>query len=161
MEFKDLSPYGFLPGQTEATVLNFGWLGSEIPAGRGVTDAALVERLKLYLPYRVAQTRGFHLCPFCPPPKLDEEMPGMLRSPLPQEIDGLFLGTAEIRIVGDGRIYAAPDLVVHYVAAHGYELPNEVAAAVRSGPPPGSDEYRRAVADCVDPEDLERWPSGK
>jgi hypothetical protein len=41
------------------------------------------------------------------------------------------LSSTEIRVVGrDGRVYAAPGLVCHYVAAHGYQPPQEFVEAV-------------------------------
>jgi hypothetical protein len=81
----------------------------------------------------------------------------MLERPISQEVEGHLLGSAEIRIPGKGKVYAAPDLVVHYVGKHGYQPPPEVVAAIRSGPPPGSTAYFEAVAYCVQPEDLARW----
>jgi hypothetical protein len=43
----------------------------------------------------------------------------------------LSLGSAEIRVPGSGgRIYAAPDLIYHYVEAHGYRPPDEFVEAV-------------------------------
>jgi hypothetical protein len=35
-----------------------------------------------------------------------------------------------MRVAGDGRVYAAPSLVHHYVIAHGYRPPDEFIAAV-------------------------------
>jgi hypothetical protein len=54
-------------------------------------------------------------------------------------------GSAEIRVVGVGRVYAAPDLIGHYVEAHGYCPPEEFIAAVLGGPEPGSAVWRTAL----------------
>lgn len=52
------------------------------------------------------------------------------------------LGVAEIRVFsGDGRVYAAPTLIYPYVAVHHYKPPDEFIEALRTGPPPSSQEY--------------------
>jgi len=52
------------------------------------------------------------------------------------------LGTSEIRIFGENDIvYAAPDLIFHYVTAHHYKMPDEVIHALRHGPCPPESEY--------------------
>lgn len=61
------------------------------------------------------QTRGFHTCEFCG---------GREKA----------VGNAEIRVPGEGRMYAAPSLVHHYVVAHGYKPPEEFIAAVMAFP---------------------------
>ena len=41
------------------------------------------------------------------------------------------LGSAEIRVKGkDGKVYAAPTLIYHYVAAHDYDPPKEFVEAL-------------------------------
>ena len=39
-------------------------------------------------------------------------------------------GSAEIRVRGANRVYAAPELVYHYVVAHQYKPPREFIEAV-------------------------------
>jgi hypothetical protein len=72
--------------------------------------------------YPVHRTRGWKECAFCagePPVEVDVDGE---RSPV---------GDAEIRVTGTGdRRYAAPTLIVHYVAAHGYRPPDEFVDAV-------------------------------
>ena len=42
-----------------------------------------------------------------------------------------FLGSAEIRVQGkEGKVYAAPTLIYHYVAAHDYDPPQEFVEAL-------------------------------
>ncbi len=54
----------------------------------------------------------------------------------------LKLGSAEIRVFGNGgKIYAAPNLIYHYVTVHGYKTPDEFVSALKEGPLPGSKEY--------------------
>jgi hypothetical protein len=41
------------------------------------------------------------------------------------------LGEAEIRVNGEGNvIFASPNLICHYIAAHGYRPPDEFMAAL-------------------------------
>ena len=161
MEYDDLSSYTHAAAYVHPGVLNFGWIGDGFEVRRSASVDHLAQHLVRYLPYRVARTRGLHLCPFCPPPEQeagDDAIWGMLERPVAQEVAGELLGSAEIRVPGsNGRVYAAPDLVVHYVAVHGYCPPEEVVHAILSGPAPGTDEYRRAVEHCVPPEDITGW----
>jgi len=54
----------------------------------------------------------------------------------------LKLGSAEIRVVGqDGTVYAAPDLIYHYVVVHDYRPPEEFIQAVMETPLPGTQEH--------------------
>ena len=42
---------------------------------------------------------------------------------------------------GTNRIYAAPNLIYHYVAVHHYSPPEEFVEAVLHGPNPPSEQY--------------------
>jgi hypothetical protein len=55
------------------------------------------------------------------------------------------LGAAEIRVIGETEIYAAPTLIVHFVAEHDYMPPEAFITAVTTGPPAGSPEHRALV----------------
>jgi hypothetical protein len=41
------------------------------------------------------------------------------------------LGDAEIRVPGEGKAYACPTLIYHYIVKHGYLPPDEFLEAVR------------------------------
>jgi hypothetical protein len=56
--------------------------------------------------------------------------------------DVLNLGTAEIRVFGNGRIYTAPDMIYHYITLHEYQPPDEFIAAVLASPDPSSEAYQ-------------------
>jgi len=44
----------------------------------------------------------------------------------------MHLGSAEIRVQGiDGAVYAAPNLIYHYMANHNYLPPEEFLGAIR------------------------------
>ena len=52
------------------------------------------------------------------------------------------LGSAEIRVFADGgAIYAAPDLIYHYMVVHRYKPPDQFISSLRNGPHPFSKEY--------------------
>jgi len=146
MRYPDLSPYSYNASFARPGLLNCGWLGDEIETS-AERDASAVDLLTRYLPFRVARTRGLHLCQFCPKPRPGgndetQRIPGLVERPTRQEIEGCLLGSAEIRVFGsDGVQFAAPDLVVHYVDAHRYALPRPVMCALLSGPQPGSKEF--------------------
>lgn len=55
------------------------------------------------------------------------------------------LGAAEIRVIGDEDIFAAPDLIYHYVADHNYLPPGEFIDAILNGPNPDSAEFRALI----------------
>lgn len=57
----------------------------------------------------------------------------------------MLLGHAEIRVFGDaGEVYAAPDMLFHYVACHGYLPPAEfVRALMSSALPPDAAYFER------------------
>lgn len=62
------------------------------------------------------------------------------------EIGGseVVLGSAEIRIVGEEEIYAAPDLLYHYIEAHNYAPPPEFIDALKTAKA-GSIEHRALI----------------
>ena len=67
----------------------------------------------------------------------------------PKTHERVELGWAEIRVFGDdGKVYAAPNMIYHYVTAHHYKPPDEFVRALRSCPCPPSDQYlvRMAMA---------------
>jgi hypothetical protein len=110
--FDDLTPYTYLhPEEEQPGTVNVGWLDRWHPFPVGETSAEFRARLQQLCLRRVKRTRGFHACDFCK---------GRARPH----------GSAEVRVPGAGRVYAAPELVYHYVAAHGYKPPGEFIAAV-------------------------------
>jgi hypothetical protein len=110
--FEDLTPYTYFHPEEEAPgTVNVGWLESDRPFPTGRTGEEFRARLGRLCERRVKQTRGRHLCPFC----TGRDRPG---------------SSAEMRVAGTDRVYAAPSLVHHYVVAHGYRPPAEFVAAV-------------------------------
>ena len=92
------------------------------------------------------------LLTYCHPAKTVCHTMGKRKSPFDNrhievEIDGetVTLGGAEIRIIGEEEIYAAPDLIYHYVVEHQYLPPKEFVKAVMEGPSADASEFRALV----------------
>lgn len=119
----DLSPYCYaLPDQKPLErVLAVGWLEKECPTG--TFPPALFEKLLAYYDrFAMRKCYGYHHCPFCP------EYPTRLWYGEKE----FALGSREIWlpfVSGDG-FYAAPDLMLHYCAAHHYLPPEPFLSAL-------------------------------
>ncbi len=112
--FADLTPYVYTPGNHPG-VVNVGWLDAAHPFKRGETPGAFREALERLVGQPMLKHRGYHHCPFCP------AAPGFP----PHR------GSGQVRVRGkDGVWYAAPAMVHHYVAVHGYRPPAPFIDAV-------------------------------
>jgi hypothetical protein len=60
-------------------------------------------------------------------------------------------GTKNLFVPGDQRVYVAPELILHYVNAHGYRPPQEFCEAAIACPAMRSAEYRRALISAGGP----------
>jgi hypothetical protein len=125
MYLSDLAPYTYLSGAADAGVLAVGWLDAEHEFSKGSVSEPILTRI-LALCFRpVNQTRGFHQSPFL--------KPAPLGYPVEYKRDKMLLGSAEIRVFGkDGKSYAAPNLIYHYVRDCGYLPPQEFLDALES-----------------------------
>jgi hypothetical protein len=115
----------YADGDLSGSIVWVGWLDKTVPFSTGGTDSTFLQKLLKLYRERTKQTRGYHLCPFCAKPEVG----------IPVEVDGLRIkmGSAEIHVKGSaGRIFVAPDLIYHYILAHGYRPPSEFIEAVRS-----------------------------
>lgn len=125
MYFPDLTAYSYIASQKHPDVLNIGWLESPHPFPRKKASEALLDALFESCLHRVNQTRGYYLCQFCDAPTSGLEVSRNGRN--------AWLGSAEIRVEArDGSIYAAPDLIYHYVLEHDYDPPQEFVEALFS-----------------------------
>lgn len=134
MYYPDLSPYPHeLPIEGYFT-LSVGWLSAKQPYTQGEVPELFVERLWIFCCNPFFYTLGYHNCPFCPGSSF-----GVLVQHGSEERR---LGSAEIRVLGGCNIiYAAPDMIYHYVIRHHYQPPAEFIQAVLDCPLPGSPEY--------------------
>jgi hypothetical protein len=141
----DLTPYGgCVDAEFGYEPLGVGWLrrkqdfatGNVTSTKPGTSSAEFSAKL---LPFchpdsTVCRQRKAMPCPICGE-TVEVEIDG----------EGVVLGSAEIRIIGDEDIYAAPDLIYHYVTAHNYKPPTEFVQAVAQGPDPDSIEFRALI----------------
>jgi hypothetical protein len=140
MYYVDLS---FYPNEAEAFVdgyltLSVGWLAAKQSYIQGEVSIAFVDRLWVFCCNALLHTMGYHKCPFC-----HSSTFGILAQHGQEERR---LGSAEIRVLGRNNvIYAAPDLVYHYVVDHCYCPPDEFVQAVLEGSLPGSAEYKSVL----------------
>jgi len=118
MYFPDLSPYQYNVPRPLGNVLNIGWLDAGHPFESASNQANLVEAITQWFPAaRVNPLRGFHICPFCGVRSRSEIIVNGRITPL---------GGTELWIrARGGTIYAAPDMIAHYVGSHHY-LPPQV-----------------------------------
>ena len=140
MRIPDLS--SFNPGSEEHRVHNtvaIGWLSSTNQFAKQEPSGDLIGHLVRFCKVKFVPTRGYHECELCQDP---------LDGPVPMEEGGglIWLGSAEIRVIGNAKIYAAPDLVYHYVVAHSYKPPDEFTDAVLTGPQPTSPEFQKLLS---------------
>jgi hypothetical protein len=145
MYFSDLTTYTYLADAAQPIldsappVLNIGWLDNGHTYARGEPSAVFLARLWTFCHSPVNNTRGFHECPFC---NLDPQAYLAMR----QDDEEINMGSGEVWIFGgNGRAYAAPSLIYHYVVSHHYLPPEEFIEATLESPLPGSSEYNEYV----------------
>jgi len=102
-----------------------GWLGAEHPFTRGTVSKEFYSRLQELMARRFepVATAGVHRCELC---QFDAPAAG----------GNLFVPDGE-------RMFVAPELIVHYIAAHHYQPPEPFIRAVMQCPTPGGMDYRR------------------
>jgi hypothetical protein len=133
---KDLSRYS----NDDANLLNVGWLDRNEIFPRGETSQEFRDALTEHIRYSVVQTLGRHRCNLC------SDAGHEVRIKLAG--GGLIhLGSCEIRVFAEnGIIYAAPNLVYHYVMDCEYLPPEPFVEAVIKSPRPPSDDYIALLA---------------
>lgn len=120
--YEDLSTYEYT--EADGPMKNIGWLAPPHPFTTGDSPGWLLPGLLLLAEDLECVMRGVHDCEYC-----EVESPVRFRFGPSGKV--ISVGTGEIRVDGrDGKKYAAPSLVVHYVAAHRYRPPQEFIDAV-------------------------------
>ena len=132
--FEDLTTYSYGAAEApEASAQNIGWLASGVDFPTAPPDPQFVERLWRFCKISIGQTRGLHECELC----RSRESNVARRNG-----EELLLGSAEIRVVAiQGQLFAAPNLIYHYVVSHNYCPPAEFERAVLAGSCPPDDSY--------------------
>lgn len=107
-----------------------GWLAASHEFARGDVDMRVVEALRRLAAegWVHVAVAGPHLCELC---ERSRE-------------------TRNIYVPGIDVLYAAPAMIVHYLADHSYSPPLEFSEAVLRCPPPSTDEYYAELRRFVD-----------
>jgi len=125
-EYADLTQCDYFPVKCSA-LLAVGWLSAETRYTIGDSDPSFFAKLLELAesPWQPVVCAGFHECELC------QFQPA--------------LGTANIFVPYEGNIYVAPELIVHYIAAHRYKPPRIFIDAVVTCPRMNSMDYKKAI----------------
>ncbi|WP_414506492.1 hypothetical protein [Streptomyces sp. NEAU-L66] len=113
--YSDLTEYSYSDFGRPA--LNVGWLSPvhEFPVGDASEE--LVDALVRLAAEKVNVYRGIHFCELCPT---------FTEAQSHTYVNGVFVGSGEIRVKGEGQmLYASPAMIAHYVKHHHYAPPAE------------------------------------
>src|SRR5262245_45389222 len=107
MHFADLAP--ICQVDFGSRIRAIGWLSVVFPYQAGPVPAEFVEALRRQLanPWQPVTACGPHACEFCP-----------AGGPV-------FRAVRNLWVPGEGVIYVAPEMVLHYIEAHRYRPPDE------------------------------------
>lgn len=136
MYFEDLTPYSYSEIDRDPNLFNVGWLDAKHSFPTGVVSENILSKVMNLCIHGVMRARGFHICNICPPPtKSDVQL--LERAYFITTAQGdILLGSAQIRVKGkEEKIYAAPDLLYHYIKDHNYLPPDEFVEAVEQWEP--------------------------
>jgi len=121
--YEDLTPYTYTPND-DKTVVNIGWLEMGHEFETGPTSEEFRAALARLCKAPILLHRGHHDCQFCD--RKWDEWP---------------IASGQIRVLGqNGKWYAAPTLVIHYVEAHEYLPPAKFIDAVLNPVAIGTDD---------------------
>ena len=125
----DLSPCTWWTA--DVNLLAVGWLERGKPHATGDVDRRVYDALAEMRkdPWQPFVFMGVHECDLC-------------------RFEGETGGVANMFIPADRVIYVCPELIVHYMNAHGYAPPAAFCQAVLACPPMRSMPYLRAIAAC-------------
>ena len=124
MFIPDLAPYRYDLPEALESVLAVGWLSKERPIPIGQCPEEISKKLEhLILRERVNQMRGTHHCEFCGENEIRLQVAGR----------SLLLGSAEVWVPDNSAkvVFAAPNLILHYILNHKYSPPESFIEAVR------------------------------
>ena len=127
---RDLAVCDHLPRVADH-ILAVGWLGQGLPYSRGPTARDVFDRLLLFAaqPWQPCVSMGVHECELC-------------------QFAGERVGSSNLYIPFDGKIYVAPELITHYINAHYYQPPRVFCEAVLACPAMDSMEYKQLLVKC-------------
>lgn len=122
MYYQELSKYKHHKMEHGLNIFNVGWIDKEHEYEKGSLNEEFSENLFLFCACAVYSSAHYHVCPFC-----DDGRCGIK---VERNGEVIIIGGAEIRVPGKWKIYAAPNLIYHYVTEHNYLPPQEFIEAV-------------------------------
>ncbi len=141
--FDDLGPCDYFGAEYAPAIKAVGWLEEGRNYRRGRPDPRFVHKLVLLLAEPWEQERAVdpHYCSLCflsrgPMEFRLYQSPGMPSVPM---------GNRNLCVPGQGFLYTAPSLILHYIDSHEYLPPDEFQKAVLECPPIRSQEYLKAM----------------
>jgi hypothetical protein len=146
--FADLSPCDYFGFDPEDWLLAVGWLEPGHPYSEGKVDGQFVAALAALLcsPWKVFSFRGWHSCS-CR--RFSRRATGLSLKNIKERVrpDDLTARSGAHNLFVPGRkcVYVAPELILHYIDAHGYSPPKVFQKAVRACPKVLSRGYLHAV----------------
>ena len=125
--FEDLSPCSYFGAENASQLVAIGWLEKGREYTRGDLTPGFGPKLVALMrdAWQPVHFMGPHFCQYCRITRAG--------------------GVKNLLVPGDGFLYVAPELVVHYVDAHEYTPPLAFQQAVLACPPAASHEYRVAL----------------
>lgn len=134
----DLSPATLF--SESQRLLAVGWLDRRhsFPRSRIGSPAYALLAEAVSNPWEPLSSRGYHVCNLCLIP----------RGPRRQRWGGrtIALGATNVWVAGQGHVFVAPSLILHYVKRHRYRPPSEFLSALLGSPKQGSTEHVEAIA---------------
>ncbi|MBA3468422.1 MAG: hypothetical protein H0T53_02145 [Herpetosiphonaceae bacterium] len=150
--YADLTPCTYFDGEQPhgAKLLAVGWLERGHAYHHGMVDRVVRTKLVTLFrnPWQPTMFLGWHDCDLCQPPRWPDDFHDAEHT--------VSMGIANLFVPGTGVLYAAPSLILHSMAAHGYAPPEAFCAAVLACPPMGSEDYLQAISRNGPPE-FARW----
>ncbi len=128
MYFRDLKAYTYEQRSELETVLNVGWLDKDHIFVTGEVEDTIIDKIEMMIvTYKTTnQMRGNHVCNLCTP--IDPYEDTFYWPPTGKRV---LLGSSELWILGkSNKVYAAPDMIFHYITEHNYLPPSEFLNAV-------------------------------
>lgn len=125
MYFEDMTKYSYHQDGVGEKVKNVGWL--ENSKGFNASEFQNVELGKILLGLwgcRVVKMRGFHCCDICGSKSREKFVD--------EDGNSYFLGAAEFRVNSkdNDTVFAAPDMIIHYIFEHNYSPPKDFVRAL-------------------------------
>lgn len=139
-KYEDFTEYIYR-GRKEKNTINIGWIEGTTNIRRGNVSDEFLNNLWEYIKCPIHPTRGIYTN------KALDKTEGWFKACY----NGyeILLGDAEIRVIDDRRnqVYAAPNLILHYIITHQYVPPDPFVEAVIYGSKPGTEKYSKLIQD--------------